>query len=454
MLKKQEDAEFDAELEAIMLDDTSGKKKKKKLDKKSGNRNQERPKWSKKRKIITIGAACLVVLFILTSMTGGKKVPLQSVITSPMVKSDIEQKLSVNGPVSGTDSVDVVSNLHAEILEILVKEGDKVQKDQLLAVLDDSDIKKEVEIAQNAYNLTLSTLQEKTIEAQNGYAKAAQDYNTAKANYDRTNVLFQAGSAPQVELETARNAMNDAKRMLSTYTIKDGKAVANESYELDVKSKGFALEQKNKDLENTKIKSAIDGTVVRVNSKVGRFADKTEDDVPLFIIENLDVLEMKISISEYSIGKVALGQDVSISADILNGITISGEVVAISPTGEEKGGGSTERVIPITVRIKEQNTNLIAGITAKAEIILEESKDTWVVPISALIQQPDGSTSIAAVDVDVIRLIGVDTGVESDIQVEVIPKEGFTIDETTVIAVNPNSGFTDGMKVIVQSPGK
>ena len=49
--------------------------------------------------------------------------------------------------------------------------------------------------------------------------------------------------------------------------------------------------------------------MVRVNTKVGRFADTTENDVPLFVIENLDVLEMKINVSEYSIGQIKKGQE-------------------------------------------------------------------------------------------------------------------------------------------------
>ena len=72
--------------------------------------------------------------------------------------------LSVSGPVEGTDSVEVVSNLHAEILEIPVKEGDRVEKDQLLATLDEKDAKKEVDIAQNAYDLAVTTYNEKQIE--------------------------------------------------------------------------------------------------------------------------------------------------------------------------------------------------------------------------------------------------------------------------------------------------
>lgn len=101
------------------------------------------------------------------------------------------------------------------------------------------------------------------------------------------------------------------------------------------------------------MKSPITGTVVRVNSKVGQFADKPEDEKPMFIVENLDNLEMEIAVSEYSISKVRVGQKAQIDADILNGKSEEGEVVSISPTGEEKGGGSSERVVPATIRIAE-----------------------------------------------------------------------------------------------------
>lgn len=435
------DEEFNEELKELLEEDSSGKKKKKKKDRGS------RKKWSRKRKIIT--AACvLAVVLVGVKMSGGNKTPQVMVNTMPLTRGEIVEMLAVSGPVEGTDSVEVVSNLHAEILELPVKEGDRVEKGQLLATLDDRDTKKEVDIAQNAYDLAVTTYNEKQIEAENGYAKAKQDYDAAKIHYDRTNVLYQAGSASQLELETASNELNNAQRELKTFTLKDGRPVANESYSLQIENAAFELDQKKEALENTKVTSPIAGTVIRVNCKVGRFADKTDDDKPMFIIENLDVLEMKINVSEYSIGKVAIGQPVEISADILNGETVSGEVTAISPTGEEKGNGSTERVIPTTVRIIDQNTRLIAGITARAKIELKKAEDALIVPISALIQQPDGSMAVAAVENNIVSLIPVTTGVESDIEAEIIPVEEGKLSEGMQIVANVMQPLTDGMTVI------
>lgn len=430
--EKIQPEEFDKELERLMS--SNG-------DQKGGKKNR------KKKKIIIAAAVLVVAIGIGNKLLGNKGPQAPFVGTVNPVYKEIQNRLSVSGPVSGTDSVDVVSNIHAEVLEIPVKEGDKVTKGQVLAILDDTDLKKEVAIAKNNYDLAVSTCAEQDKEAQNGYAKAVQELNTAQTNYDRTKILYDSGDVPLVDLETAQNTLNDAKRQKDSFTIRDGKPAADDSYRLQIEKARFDYEKMEEQLEDTQIKSPIDGTVVRVNTKVGRFADKIEDSEPLFIIENLDVLEMEIKVSEYSIGKVAVGQEAEISADILDGATIRGQVMSISPTGEEKGGGSSERVIPTTIRILDNNTKLIAGITAKAQIVLEERENALTVPVSSVFDR-DGGSFVASVKDGAIHWIPVELGVEGDVETEIIPKDGEVIDETTAIVAAPNEMYVEGMAVL------
>lgn len=444
-LKTEEDS-LDAELEALMKAETPGKNKRMKQVF-NWSKWQNWKNWSRKRKLLTGAAVILGGLLLFRSLFISDDSVQMQVMTVPVAKGDIEEELIVSGPVSGTDSVDVVSNIHAEVTDLRVKEGDRVEAGQLLAVIDGSDIEREVEIAQNAYDLAVATYNEQQILAENGYAKALQDYEAARAEYERTNVLYEAGDVSMVAWETARNQMNDAQREIRNFTIKDGKAVANESYALQIKNAEFELQKKKEELEDCQVASPITGTVVRVNTKVGRFADTIEDDKPMFIIENLDVLEMKINISEYSIGKVQVGQDVEITADILGGNAVKGCVTAISPTGEEKGGGSTERVIPTTIKIEEKDTKLIAGITARAKIILSQAENALIVPISAVLEEADG-TYVVAVQDNIVKRIPVSTGVESDIQVQVIPDKEGELTEGMAVAANPVSEMAEGMKVI------
>ena len=423
------DKEFDTKLAELMTVEEPGKKKRKFLTKK---------------KIIVGASAAAVILFAGKVLFGGGG-GAPYVQTGTVSRGYIEQSLSINGPISGTDSVDVVSNLHAEILTIPVKLGDQVTKGQIIATLDASDLTREVEIAQNAYDLAVANYEEQQVAARNGYAKAQQAYSLARAAYERNSVLFAAGDISQVEMENAKSAMDSAALDVSGYTVENGQAVPPDSYRLQIESARFELEKKKEQLENAEIKSPIDGTVVRVNTKVGRFADTTENDVPLFVIENLDVLEMKINVSEYSIGQIKKGQEAVITADILNGREVKGVVTDISPTGEEKGGGSTQRVIPTTIRILENDTALIAGITARAELVFASAGDALQVPMSCVYQTAEGQTAVAAVENGKVRIVPVETGVESDLNIEVKPADGAELNEGTAVILSPSPELYDGM---------
>ncbi|RGY99474.1 efflux RND transporter periplasmic adaptor subunit [Clostridium sp. AM58-1XD] len=450
-LEKTESEKIDEKIQEIMESDNEedgGKKKRKK--KRSGTPFREKWKgFSRRRKVVTILIILACALFLLSKCGGQSKKDTGPVVTvMDLARQPIQEKLTVNGPVSGTDSVDVVSNIHAEITAMNVKEGDTVKKGDILAVVDNTDLKREVEIAQNAYDLAVVNKREKDKSEALGYEKAVQDFQKAQADYNRSSMLFASGGITQVEMEQAANALKDAKRLMEGYTVVNGRGAADPSYELQIENAAYELEKKKEELENAEIKSTIDGTVVRVNSKVGQFADKVEDDKPIFSIENLDQLEMEIKVSEYSIGKVQVGQKAVISADILNGKTVEGEVIKISPTGEEKGGGSTERVIPITIRIDGKDIKLIAGITAKAEILIRESQDAFVVPVTALID--DGTTaSIGVVENGNARLIPVTLGVDGDVNVEVIPAEGAELTEGMQVITNAGPQITDGMAVTI-----
>lgn len=435
------DQEYEKELEELMNAAPSDEKKLKKgrirrAFKAIGS-------WSRRRKLITGAAAAAVALLVFSKMSGSGGQTGIPVMTQALARGTVEEILSVSGPVSGTDSAEVVSSLHAEILEILVKEGDRVKAGQVLARLDPDDVQKEVEIAQNAYDLASANLDEAQREAKKGYAEALQEQQAAQRDYDRKAVLFAGGDISQAEMEAAADSLNSAKRKTASFYMENGEPAAEPSFRLQVKNAEFELEQKKERLEETEVTSPIDGTVVRVNSRVGRFADMVDDDKPLFAIDNLDNLEMKISVSEYSIGKVKLGQEAEITADILNGQTERGVITAISPTGEEKGGGSTERVIPTTIRIQNTDTALIAGITARARIVLNRAENVWVVPVSAIIEREDG-TWLAAAEAGKARLIPVEKGVEGDVSAEI---SGDGLSEGLNYLVTPDPALQDGTAV-------
>jgi len=435
--------EVERELEAYINEPKNGKRRRISL---SGAVRAIRGQSPKKKRIEAVLAVAAAVCLAVRCTAGGST--LSQVPSMALAKGDVVSSLSLTGPVSGTDSADVVSNLHSEVLEIRVKEGDTVEKGKVLAVIDRTDAQKEVDVAQNAYDLAVSEYNESLRDTKIGYEKAKQDYSTASLNYERNKTLFEAGAISSAEFEAVGNALSDARRAVEGYRMENGQAVPDESYELKVKAAQFELDQKKRDLEDTEVKSPISGTVVRVNSKVGQFADKPEDEKPMFIIENLAQLEMELQISEYSVGDVSVGLPVDITADILNGKTVTGTITSISPTGEEKtGSASTERVVPATVSIDKADSGLIAGITARASIVTERAEDVFKVPSSAVRTGEDGSSQIAVLKegTGIVHFVSVDTGVESDLETEIIPI-GEELTEGMTLLLTPD-GLTEGMEV-------
>ena len=399
------------------------------------------------------------------------------VSTTPIIKGDIQDSISLRAPLEGTESAEIVSRLHYEVLQLNVKEGDRVKKGQALAVLDSDTLKKDIKrtedqlalakvesneaSSRSAQNVELAKaqLEDKLKDQQTAYEKAVLDRDEAKRKYDNLKTLVDAGVETEESLKEIKNTYESAQQIVDSYTVENGKVVATEADLKSIENSGdnsagsraksiamlqTELNNKRQDLEECQITSPIDGTITRVNIKLGRFADDTDDDKPMFVVENIDQLEMEILISEYDIGKIEIGQTATITADILKDEFVEGIVDRISPTGEEKAG-STERVIPTTVRITGDTKGLIAGINAKAEILIAESKDTLILPLECLQQNPDGTISVLRVNSEnKIEVIPVTTGIENDLNVEIFSD---MLQEGDNIVVSPTPDLTEGTAV-------
>ena len=409
----------------------------------------EKPKKKKgKKKWIFLGLLLLFVLFILKNLLFPGKATGMLVNTENLSKADIQEKLSLSGPVSGTQSQHVTSALHAKVKEILVKEGDKVTEGQLIAKLDTKDVEEALEAAKTQVDLAKANKEDATKNAKAEYAKVQTAYNNALLDFQRKSSLLESGDISQSEYEQAESALKDAKASLGSFKVSGGNVQVSESYDLQIKSAEEGLRKAQSAVDSAEIKAPISGTITRVNVEAGQFADNLLDGKPMFTVENLDQLELSISVSEYSIGKLSLGQKAIITADILGDEKLEGEVSSISPTGEQKNGNTAERVIPIKIKIDGDKKGLLSGITAKADIVLSEAKNVFVVPLSAVITGEDGSSQMAFVEDGKIHIVPVKTGVESDVSVEVSPlKEDAVFKEGAHFVSAPDASLTEGLAV-------
>jgi HlyD family secretion protein len=435
----------------------------------------------KKKKTIIVGAVVLAgVLGIgFMKMQGNAANTAGPMVnTYALEKKNIERTLSLKAPLEGTESAEIVSNLHYEVVNLFVKEGDRVKKGQILAQLDSESLLKDIQKMEQDLELLMIQdkessrnenqsaeqarldLEEKLKDRQVAYEKDLETLNSAKRKYESNKELVKIGAVSEEDFKNSKSEFEEAQRVVNSYTVKDGKVVATQAELKSIenakntasasRSKSIAiakmeLERKKQDLADCQIKSPIDGTITRVNIKLGRFANETDDDKPMFVVENIDKLQMKVLVSEYDIDKVKVGQKATVSADILAGKTVEGVVVRISPTGEEKASGSGERVIPAVVEIQGEKQGLIAGINAKAKIMIAQSKNTFVVPIDCLLQEGEDSVKVLRVnDQNKVESVPVTTGVENDLEVEIFND---TLKAGDRIILSPTADLVEGSEV-------
>ncbi|MDO4541070.1 MAG: efflux RND transporter periplasmic adaptor subunit [Syntrophomonadaceae bacterium] len=400
-----------------------------------------------KRKVI-IGGAVLAVVVVAALVLGGGGEPAVRVSAVPLEQKTIEESLTVKAPLQGVESIEIVSRLHYKVAELNVQEGDVVTAGQVLAVLDSEDLQQDINDARDAYELARAQYDEQLRDVQNTYDKARSELTRAQTAYERNLALYEQGGVSRDQLEQAENSLADAERALSGFTVENGQAVADASEQKRVDMAYQTLMNKQKDLQETQIVSGIGGTVTRVNVRVGRFADDTEDDKPMFVVENIESLQMNASVSEYDIGRVAVGQKAIISADILQGETIEGVVSRISPTGELKGNNSNERVIPVQIDVNGGKGALIAGITAKAKIEIDRTENALVIPIECLLEDENGQYQVIRVEADsTLHLVPVTLGLENDLEVAVISDELKAGDS---IVLGPTLELTEGMAAVAE----
>ncbi len=408
---------------------------------------QKKKKFLTKKKLLAgvVVAAVAAGGFLFFRSGGETAVPVNVVAVEQQTLRDA---VSLKAPLEGTETVEIVSNLHYEVTAINVKEGDRVTKGQVLAVLDTDAMADEIGSAQDALALAQAQYEDSLRSKQAEYEQAVQNLQNAQKDAERNAALFEVGGVSAEENENAQSALAEAQAAIKGFRVENGQVQGNASDLKNIETARNALARKQDSLSDGKIISPIDGTITRVNINVGRFADETDDKKPMFVVENLQQLQMEVAVSEYDVADIAVGQPVEITADVLKGQTVSGVVDRISPTGELKEGSAAERVIPTVIRLTESNDALIAGINAKAEIIIAEAADALTVPIEAVLDNGDGTGTVMRVKEDnTVEALTVELGLENDLNVQLISS---ALQPGDLLILNPE-GVAEGMTVAVQT---
>ncbi|WP_370238466.1 efflux RND transporter periplasmic adaptor subunit [Brevundimonas sp.] len=317
-----------------------------------------RPRRRNRRTWIMAGACLLIAVlavwfFFLRGGSDADPYRTEEIRTGEIVRS-----VSASGTLEALVTVEVGSQISGQVTDVLVDYNDRVRRGQVLARLDPQN-------QQSSVEQSLAAI----ASAQAGIAQAQAQVALAQAEYDRQKFLFDRQIIAQAALDTAEASLRTAR--------------ANEqSARAQVRQQQAQLRANQATLGRTTITAPIDGIVIDRQIEPGQTVASGLNVAVLFTLaQDMSRVQALVTVDEADIGSVRVGQTVRFTVDAFADDNFTGQVtqIRVLPTTEQS-------VVAYTVVVEADNPGekLLPGMTANADIILEEKRNVLRVPNAAL----------------------------------------------------------------------
>lgn len=348
-----------------------------------------------------------------------------TVQTGKIQREDLAQIVTANGEIKPVEQnqANVNANSVGKITEILVKEGDRVAKGQLLMRTEDVQQSASVEAQEAAVTTSQADVAAQDANvlstkaaletAQADLAQAIAKQNQATDNFKRGQELFKESLLSQQDFDTrlsdyrvAQTAKDSADARVAQAKAQFQQALYNrDSARAHVgQSKAQLLGLKNL-LSQTVYNSPLDGYITSLPVHVG------ENVVPgiqnsagslLYQVSNLSIMTVEVKVDETDIPSMKLGQTAEILIDAYPNLTFKGHVTQIgeSAVGRTSGatsgttsGGATAtnsdeaKDFKVVVVIDDPPPGLRPGLSATAKVTTATRSNAVAVPIQAVTQR-------------------------------------------------------------------
>ncbi len=302
---------------------------------------------------------------------------------------DIVEIVTASGRVRPVTEVKMSPDVSGEIIELTVKEGDYVERGELLARIN-PDIYESaldrIEAALNTSRANLANTRARKLQAE------AQFIN-ASANYRRNKMLFEENAISESEYDTAR----------SQYLVAEADVEAARqsviASEFQVKSAEAGVTEARDNLSKTNLYAPMNGTISRLDAEIGERVVGTSQfaGTEIIRIANLNAMEVKVDVNENDIVRVNEGDTAIIQVDAFFGENFMGIVTSIANSAKGEGMG-IDQVTNFEVRIqmltesyehllREERPHLSPfrpGMSATVDIQTQKAYNTVSVPIQAV----------------------------------------------------------------------
>jgi HlyD family secretion protein len=302
-----------------------------------------------KKKTWIIIAVAVVIIVMLALKPFTKKSSAVTFETAKVERGAISNVVTATGTIEAITTVQVGTQVSGIISHVYVDFNDHVKQGQVLAKLDETALRAQLDQSQSQVD----------------QAQAQLDFQ--QSNYNRLKPLYDKGLIAQADYDQALFNYENAKAALSNALSNLTKSKVNLAY--------------------ATITSPIDGVVLNRAVEEGQTVAASFNTPEMFTIANdLTQMEVRTSVDEADIGKVKQGQRVEFTVDAYPDLKFEGTVseVRLQPV-------TTNNVVTYVVIISAPNPDkkLMPGMTASATIYVEEKDNTLIVSGKALRFKPD-----------------------------------------------------------------
>jgi HlyD family secretion protein len=384
---------------------------------------------------ILLGIVILLIIFAVVGKKAGwfGKALTIKVAVENAEKRTIVETITANGKIQPEKEVKISPDVSGEIVELTVKEGDNVEKGQLLLR-----IKPDNYISQRDRSLA------EISSAQARHAQAEAQFVQAELSYNRSKQLYEQQTVSKADFEQAQ----------ATYTV--AKATLDAA-KFAITSAEASLKDANENLTKTSIYAPMTGTVSMLLVELGERVAGTNlmAGTELMRVADLSRMEAQVQVNENDIPRVKLGDTALIEVDAYLDQKFKGVVTEIANSAKTTGV-SADQVTNFDVKIlvlPSSYQRLVTagdknpfrpGMSATVDIRTQSKPDILTVPIQSVTTRTDTTKNTGKEAVKDIRTLvfvtdgkyalarDVKTGIQDNSYIEIL--SGVTLNDKVISA--------------------
>ncbi|MGH9547115.1 MAG: efflux RND transporter periplasmic adaptor subunit [Terriglobales bacterium] len=390
----------------------------------------------------------VAVLLLASFMSRDEVIPIRA---ATVERSTIRSVISTNGKVEPLQSFEAHAPVGTTVKKLLVKEGDRVKKGQLLAQLDDADSRSQAAraLAQvRASQADMNALQNGgnreevlTLDAQR--VKSRNERDTAQRNLEALQRLQQQGAASPGEVKQAQDQLAGAEADLELVQQKQKARYSPpevEKVEAEKAQAQSAYAAAEDVLRQLNIRAPFDGIVYSLPVHQGAYVNPGD-----LVLQEADLSKVLVRayVDEPDVGRLARGQQIDLTWDAIPGRTWQGSVSSIPSTVKLLG---TRNVGETTCIVDNRDFKLLPNINVGVTIVTAEHQNALTVPREA-VHLNDGKTFVYQIVNDELQRRDIQTTISNLTQVEVA--SGITEKALVALASTNSKPLREGVAVKV-----